>query len=163
MTDLPISMSSTFIPRLFYVIDAATFKVADALLTRLESSLSADAFAAMGTRAGAGTLFTLFELVGPDRPSLLFEVFAARPLCDIVDVRAWTHGGRHARVRARRGDRACRSMTQHESGAWSPGSGMSSAGPCSVRRWFGGRRCGHQHGTKTPPASQRGRGGRELC
>lgn len=88
----------------FHVTDAAGRKVADddALLARLESSLSADALpprtppaAEMATAGGA---HTLLELVGADRPGLLSEVFAVLHdlRCGIVDARAWTHGGRVA-------------------------------------------------------------------
>ncbi|CAL4913547.1 unnamed protein product [Urochloa decumbens] len=90
----------------FHVTDAAGRKVADAdaLLARLESSLSADALpprtppaAAQGAAAVAGA-HTLLELVGADRPGLLSEVFAVLHdlRCGIVDARAWTHGGRVA-------------------------------------------------------------------
>ncbi|KAG2553379.1 ACT domain-containing protein ACR8-like [Panicum virgatum] len=86
----------------FHVTDAAGRKVADAdaLLARLESSLSADALPprtppAAGAAAG---VHTLLELVGVDRPGLLSEVFAVLHdlRCGIVDARAWTHGGRVA-------------------------------------------------------------------
>ena len=86
----------------FHVTDAAGRKVADAdaLLARLESSLSADALPprtppAAGAAAG---VHTLLELVGADRPGLLSEVFAVLHdlRCGIVDARAWTHGGRVA-------------------------------------------------------------------
>ncbi|PUZ41927.1 hypothetical protein GQ55_9G542700 [Panicum hallii var. hallii] len=89
----------------FHVTDATGRKVADAdaLLARLESSLSADALpprtppAAAGAAAAAG-VHTLLELVGADRPGLLSEVFAVLHdlRCGIVDARAWTHGGRVA-------------------------------------------------------------------
>ncbi|KAF8718909.1 hypothetical protein HU200_025228 [Digitaria exilis] len=89
----------------FHVTDAAGRKVADddALLARLESSLSADALPprtppAAGMAAVAGGAHTLLELVGADRPGLLSEVFAVLHdlRCGIVDARAWTHGGRVA-------------------------------------------------------------------
>ncbi|CAN6295777.1 unnamed protein product [Urochloa humidicola] len=91
----------------FRVTDAAGRKVADAdaLLARLESSLSADALpprtrpTAHGGPAAAGAgAHTLLELVGADRPGLLSEVFAVLHdlRCGIVDARAWTHGGRVA-------------------------------------------------------------------
>ncbi|EEE58699.1 hypothetical protein OsJ_10135 [Oryza sativa Japonica Group] len=68
----------------FHVTDAAGRKVADAdaLLARLESSLSAEALprAAAGGPAAEG--LTLLELVGADRPASFR--------------RAWTHGGRVA-------------------------------------------------------------------
>ncbi|CAD6210427.1 unnamed protein product [Miscanthus lutarioriparius] len=88
----------------FHVTDAAGRKVADAdadaLLARLESSLSADALPPRtppSAAVGAG-MPTLLELVGADRPGLLSEVFAVlRDLrCDVADARAWTHGGRVA-------------------------------------------------------------------
>ncbi|XP_066354298.1 ACT domain-containing protein ACR8-like [Miscanthus floridulus] len=88
----------------FHVTDAAGRKVADAdadaLLARLESSLSADALPPRtppSAAVGAG-MPTLLELVGADRPGLLSEVFAVlRDLrCDIANARAWTHGGRVA-------------------------------------------------------------------
>ncbi|CAN6301562.1 unnamed protein product [Urochloa humidicola] len=82
----------------FRVTDAAGRKVADAdaLLARLESSLSADALPPR-TPPAAGA-HTLLELVGADRPGLLSEVFAVLHdlRCGIVDARAWTHGGRVA-------------------------------------------------------------------
>jgi UTP:GlnB (protein PII) uridylyltransferase len=48
--------------------------------------------------AAAAGAHTLLELVGADRPGLLSEVFAVLHdlRCDIVDARAWTHGGRVA-------------------------------------------------------------------
>uniref|UniRef100_A0A0E0CY05 ACT domain-containing protein ACR n=1 Tax=Oryza meridionalis TaxID=40149 RepID=A0A0E0CY05_9ORYZ len=83
----------------FHVTDAAGRKVADAdaLLARLESSLSAEAL----PRAAAGPAaegLTLLELVGADRPGLLSEVFAVLHdlRCNTVEARAWTHGGRVA-------------------------------------------------------------------
>jgi UTP:GlnB (protein PII) uridylyltransferase len=90
----------------FHVTDASGRKVADAdaLLARLESSLTADALpprtppaAAVGNGAGPA-MPTLLELVGADRPGLLSEVFAVLHdlRCDIADARAWTHGGRVA-------------------------------------------------------------------
>lgn len=84
----------------FHVTDAAGRKVADAdaLLARLESSLSAEALprAAAGGPAAEG--LTLLELVGADRPGLLSEVFAVLHdlRCNTVEARAWTHGGRVA-------------------------------------------------------------------
>ncbi|WVZ56218.1 hypothetical protein U9M48_006786 [Paspalum notatum var. saurae] len=86
----------------FHVTDAAGRKVADAdaLLARLDSSLSADALPAAAAQASTAPppLHTLLELVGADRPGLLSEVFAVLHdlRCDIVDARAWTHGGRVA-------------------------------------------------------------------
>ncbi|XP_066388361.1 ACT domain-containing protein ACR8-like [Miscanthus floridulus] len=86
----------------FHVTDAAGRKVADAdaLLARLESSLSADALPPRtppSAAVGAG-MPTLLELVGADRPGLLSEVFAVLHdlRCDIADARTWTHGGRVA-------------------------------------------------------------------
>jgi len=88
----------------FHVTDAAGRKVADAdadaLLARLESSLSADALPPRtppSAAVGAG-MPTLLELVGADRPGLLSEVFAVLHdlRCDIADARVWTHGGRVA-------------------------------------------------------------------
>ena len=88
----------------FHVTDAAGRKVADAdadaLLARLESSLSADALPPRtppSAAVGAG-MPTLLELVGADRPGLLSEVFAVLHdlRCGIADARAWTHGGRVA-------------------------------------------------------------------
>ncbi|CAD6202904.1 unnamed protein product [Miscanthus lutarioriparius] len=86
----------------FHVTDAAGRKVADAdaLLARLESSLSADALPPRtppSATVGAG-MPTLLELVGADRPGLLSEVFAVLHdlRCGIADARAWTHGGRVA-------------------------------------------------------------------
>jgi len=70
----------------FHVTDASGRKVADAdaLLARLESSLTADALpprtppaAAVGNGAGPA-MPTLLELVGADRPGLLSEVFAVQ-------------------------------------------------------------------------------------
>ncbi|KAK3151043.1 hypothetical protein QOZ80_3AG0240930 [Eleusine coracana subsp. coracana] len=82
----------------FHVTDAAGRKVADAdaLLSRLESSLLADA--ALPPPPPASSPATLLELVGADRPGLLSEVFAVLHdlRCGIVDARAWTHGGRVA-------------------------------------------------------------------
>ncbi|RLN40910.1 ACT domain-containing protein ACR8 [Panicum miliaceum] len=87
----------------FHVTDAAGRKVADAdaLLARLESSLSADALPPRtppASGAAAPGAHTLLELVGADRPGLLSEVFAVLHdlRCGIVDARAWTHGGRVA-------------------------------------------------------------------
>ncbi|ONL95959.1 ACT domain-containing protein ACR8 [Zea mays] len=86
----------------FHVTDAAGRKVADAdadaLLARLESSLSADALPPRTPPAAAAGTPTLLELVGADRPGLLSEVFAVLHdlRCDIADARAWTHGGRVA-------------------------------------------------------------------
>ncbi|GJN30884.1 hypothetical protein PR202_gb19228 [Eleusine coracana subsp. coracana] len=85
----------------FHVTDAAGRKVADAdaLLTRLESSLLADAASAtLPPPPPASSPATLLELVGADRPGLLSEVFAVLHdlRCSIVDARAWTHGGRVA-------------------------------------------------------------------
>ncbi|GJN08475.1 hypothetical protein PR202_ga26398 [Eleusine coracana subsp. coracana] len=82
----------------FHVTDAAGRKVADAdaLLSRLESSLLADA--ALPPPPPASSPATLLELGGADRPGLLSEVFAVLHdlRCGIVDARAWTHGGRVA-------------------------------------------------------------------
>ncbi|KAJ1297963.1 hypothetical protein BS78_01G418400 [Paspalum vaginatum] len=84
----------------FHVTDAAGRKVADAdaLLARLESSLSADALPPAAAAAASTPPHTLLELLGADRPGLLSEVFAVLHdlRCDIVDARAWTHGGRVA-------------------------------------------------------------------
>ena len=70
---------------------------ADALLARLESSLSVDALSSAAAGPAAGTP-TLLELVGADRPGLLSEVFAVLHdlRCGTVDARAWTHAGRVA-------------------------------------------------------------------
>uniref|UniRef100_J3LLZ8 ACT domain-containing protein ACR n=1 Tax=Oryza brachyantha TaxID=4533 RepID=J3LLZ8_ORYBR len=82
----------------FHVTDAAGQKVADAdaLLARLESSLSAEALPRAAGPASEG--LTLLELVGADRPGLLSEVFAVLHdlRCNTVEARAWTHGGRVA-------------------------------------------------------------------
>lgn len=83
----------------FHVTDAAGRKVADAdaLLSRLESSLLADVAPTLPPPRPASPP-TLLELVGADRPGLLSEVFAVLHdlRCGIVDARAWTHGGRVA-------------------------------------------------------------------
>ncbi|KAF0910635.1 hypothetical protein E2562_003062 [Oryza meyeriana var. granulata] len=82
----------------FHVTDAAGRKVADAdaLLARLESSLSAEALPLAAGPAPEG--LTLLELVGADRPGLLSEVFAVLHdlRCNTVEARAWTHRGRVA-------------------------------------------------------------------
>ncbi|KAG8074257.1 hypothetical protein GUJ93_ZPchr0006g42990 [Zizania palustris] len=86
----------------FHVTDAAGRKVADAdaLLARLESSLSATAAGDALPRAAGPSVegLTLLELVGADRPGLLSEVFAVLHdlRCNTVEARAWTHGGRVA-------------------------------------------------------------------
>uniref|UniRef100_A0A0D9VRW2 ACT domain-containing protein ACR n=1 Tax=Leersia perrieri TaxID=77586 RepID=A0A0D9VRW2_9ORYZ len=85
----------------FHVTDAAGRKVADAdaLLGRLESSLSSEALPPRaGPAAVAAEGLTLLELVGADRPGLLSEVFAVLHdlRCSTVEARAWTHGGRVA-------------------------------------------------------------------
>ncbi|KAL5217044.1 hypothetical protein ABZP36_017728 [Zizania latifolia] len=86
----------------FHVTDATGRKVADAdaLLARLESSLSATAAGDALPRAAGPSVegLTLLELVGADRPGLLSEVFAVLHdlRCNTVEARAWTHGGRVA-------------------------------------------------------------------
>lgn len=85
----------------FHVTDAAGRKVADAdaLLARLESSLSAEALPRpVGCAPPTAEGLTLLELIGTDRPGLLSEVFAVLHdlRCSTVDAKAWTHGGRVA-------------------------------------------------------------------